>query len=96
MVTVTVPRVEVCVGSRACCRERRRPVPPLVAHAEHHSVHNSSSDEETVEIELVNNDSDDEWLVKYTDPDNCILVTEDNIDSVELPHIETISYKPHE
>ena len=96
-VTVTVPRVGVRVGSRARRRERRRPMPPLVAHTERDNVDDSSSDEETVEVELLgDDDSDDEWLVEYTDPDDWILVTEENIDSVDLPHIQPIPYEPRE
>ena len=95
LVTVTVPRVGVCVGSQAR-RERHRPVLSLVAHAERDYVDNSSSDEDIVEIKLVDDDSDDEWLVKYTNPDDWILVTEVNIGSEELPHIEPIPYESRE
>ena len=51
-------------------------------------------DKETPEIELIDDDSKDEWLVEYTDPDDWILVVEENLDSVELQHIEPIHYKP--
>ena len=71
-------------------------MPPLVAHAERDDVDNSSLDEETVEIELVDDNSDNDWLVEYTDPDDWILVTEENIDSVELPLMEPSLYKPRE
>ena len=69
-------------------------MPPLIAHTPDKYDDNSSSDKETVEIELVNDNSNDKWLVDYTDPDDWILVTEDNIDSVELPHIKPIPYEP--
>ena len=71
-------------------------MPPLVAHAERDDADGSSLDKETVKIDLVDDNSDDEWLVEYTDPDESILVTGENIDSMEPPHIEQIPYQPQE
>jgi hypothetical protein len=51
-------------------------VPPLIGHAPDNNDDNSSSEKETLETKLVNDDSNDKWLVEYTDPDNWILVTE--------------------
>ena len=60
-------------------------------------VNDSSSEKETVEVKLLGNDeSDDKWLVEYTDPDDWILVTEENMDSVELPDTQPIPYEPRE
>jgi hypothetical protein len=67
-------------------------VPPLVGHALDND--DDVSNEETVEIKLVDDNSNNKWLVEYTDPDDWILVTEENIDSVNLSHIKLIPYEP--
>ena len=58
------------------------------------SDYNDDSDAKDVEdIDKANNTP---WLVGYTDPDNCILVTEGGLESLQLPTINPISYEPEE
>ena len=49
--------------------------------------------EEIKDIDIAN-DSNGVWHVEYANPDNWIIVMEDNIANVELPHIEPIPYEP--
>jgi hypothetical protein len=48
------------------------------------------------ESDSENYDSNDKYLVTYTDPDKCVWVTEENIDSTKLATIEKKSCKPRE
>jgi len=80
-------------------RRRRRPLPdgpPLPVPARRHALLRQAPDEPDSDEGDSDEDSDDEYLVTYTDPDDWILVTEDNIDSIELPLIEKIPYEPRQ
>jgi hypothetical protein len=68
-------------------------LPPLILAPRHALLRQASSDESDSEE---GDESDDKYLVTYTDPVNWVLVMEDNIDSIEDPAIEKKSYKPRE
>jgi len=77
-------------------RRRPPPGPPLPVPARRHALLRQAPDEPDSDEGDSDEDSDDEYLVTYTDPDDWILVTEDNIDSIELPVIEKIPYEPRQ
>jgi hypothetical protein len=77
---------------------RCRYVPPCTQQGESEMDLEATSNSTNTKFD-VNNDAEDmkcsygEWLVKYTDPDDWILLNKDNIDSSEVPFLKTCHIK---
>jgi hypothetical protein len=98
--------VAVACPSRTPVRRRmvRLPpdLPPLLPHVAEPDGYDYDDDSEAdddpkvEDVEEAEEEDEDPWLVRYTDPDKWILVTEDELGNTELPVILPIAYEPRE
>ena len=68
--------------------------PPDPESAGYDYDYDSEADDNPEVKDVDEADDNSPWFVGYTNPDNWILVTEDELESVELPVIAPIPYEP--
>ena len=70
-----------------------RGLPPLIPGPRHALLWQAPKNESDSDNDNSNCNINNEYLVTYTDPNNWVMVTEDNIDSIEVPTIEKNPHK---
>ena len=86
------PTQEQYVRVYRCCYHPRiipHCLPPLIPSSSHALLWHEPNAQINDESDSENDNSNDKYFDMYTDPNNWVLVTGENIDSIELPMIET-------